>query len=72
MEDQCVSCEEEWASRQFPHIDLWAGVATDPGIIDCENALTQDGWTPVIVSPPANLPVDPTPLYENGRCYRPR
>jgi hypothetical protein len=71
MEDQCVECEQEWNSRKFPHIDLWAGDATDDGIIDCEDALTQDGQVAVVVHPAANLPVDTTPLYAAGRCYQP-
>ena len=70
MEDQCVECEADWKKR-VPHIDLWAGASTDAGIVACENSLTQDGQTPVVVNPPANLPVVTTPLYDGKRCYSP-
>jgi hypothetical protein len=78
MEDDCTSCDQEWTGRgpaggpRFPHIDLWAGAATDAGIVDCENALTQDGQVAVVVGPPPDLRVDPTPIYDSGHCYRPR
>jgi hypothetical protein len=70
MEDQCVECEADWR-KHVPHIDLWAGASTDAGIVACENSLTQDGQTPVVVNPSANLPVVTTPLYDGKRCYSP-
>jgi hypothetical protein len=70
MEDQCVECEADW-KKHVPHIDLWAGESTAAGIVTCENSLTQDGQTPVVVNPPANLPVVTTPLYDGRRCYSP-
>jgi hypothetical protein len=72
MEDDCVDCDREWAERGFRHIDLWAGASTNAGIIDCEEALTQNGQVPVIVRPAPGLPVDTTPLYDGTHCYRPR
>ena len=72
MEDDCVDCDREWAGRGYRHIDLWAGASTNAGIVDCEEALTQDGQVPVIVNPAPTLPVDTTPLYDGSHCYRPR
>jgi len=77
MEDSCTDCEEEWRGRgpaggpRFPHIDLWTGTATDDGIIRCENSLTRDGQSTVLVDPPPNLPVSPGPLYDGRTCFRP-
>lgn len=78
MEDDCTECDEDWRGHgpdggpRFPHIDLWAGAATDAGIVRCENSLTRDGQSPVLVNPPGNLPVSPGPLYDNGRCVKPQ
>jgi hypothetical protein len=69
MEDDCVECDADW-SQGRPHIDLWAGTATDSGIVRCEDSLTRDGQSAVLVNPPPNLPVTPGPLYSNGRCVR--
>jgi len=33
MEDLCETCAERWASTGTPHIDLWIGAATDPGVM---------------------------------------
>jgi hypothetical protein len=72
MEDDCTECDEEWRRSRSPHIDLWAGTATDSGIIRCENSLTRDGQSTVLVNPPGNLPVSPGQLYDNGRCVKPQ
>ena len=69
MEDDCTECDQDWTQRR-PHIDLWAGAATDSGIVRCEDSLTRDGQSAVLVNPPPNLPVTPGPLYDDGRCAR--
>jgi hypothetical protein len=68
MEDLCTGCVRDWAASRTPHIDLWVGDTTDPGAAACEAALTPDGLVEVDVAPPADLAVDPTPLYAGGRC----
>jgi hypothetical protein len=68
MEDLCASCTENWESTGTPHIDLWTGAATDPGVVGCEEALTPDDPVDVELDPPADRPVDTTPLYQDGRC----
>lgn len=71
MEDQCVSCEDEFKSSKKQHIDLWAGESTNAGIIKCEEALTPGGQVPVVVNPPADLPVVTSPIYDGSKCYKP-
>jgi hypothetical protein len=76
MEDSCTECEEDWRGHgpdggpRFPHIDLWAGTATDSGIGRCENSLTRDGQSTVLVGPPSNLPVTPGQLYDGRSCAK--
>jgi len=71
MEDQCVSCEQEFKKDRRPHIDLFAGASTNAGIIACEESLTPSGQVPVIVNPPSTLPVDTTPIYDGTKCIKP-
>jgi 3D (Asp-Asp-Asp) domain-containing protein len=61
MEDQCATCGDS-------QIDLYAGSATDSGVIECEEALTPAGRVAVELDPPPGRPVDTTPLYDDGRC----
>ena len=70
MEDDCAECDSDWSSGKW-HIDLWAGNSTNNGILDCEDALTQQGN--VIVNPPSNEPVDTTPIFntKTHACYQP-
>ena len=65
MEDECVGCGVD-------HIDLWAGYGTNPGIAQCEDKLTKNS-DQIIISPPPNLPVDVTPIWdeETQTCVTP-
>jgi 3D (Asp-Asp-Asp) domain-containing protein len=63
LEDICSSCANG-------HIDLWAGPATDNGVLACEDSLTHDGSRPYEVNPPPGLTVIPGDLYQNGRCFQ--
>jgi hypothetical protein len=69
MEDDCTECDEDFTQGRA-HIDLWAGTATDSGIVRCEDSLTRDGPSAVLVNPPPNLPVTPGQLYDNGKCVK--
>ena len=40
-----------------------------PPCLACEEALTPDDQDTIIVNPPTNLPVDPKPLFANGKCW---
>jgi 3D (Asp-Asp-Asp) domain-containing protein len=62
LEDSCADCRGS-------HIDLWAGAATDRGIIRCEDSLTRNGSRPYQLNPPTGLPVSPGDLYSNGHCF---
>jgi 3D (Asp-Asp-Asp) domain-containing protein len=64
LEDGCASCSG-------PHIDLWAGPATDAGVIACEESLTRGGSRPYQVNPPTGLPVLAGDLYRDGTCFKP-
>jgi hypothetical protein len=76
MEDSCTECEEDWrgdgpnGGPRFPHLDLWAGTATDQGIVRCESSLTRDRQSTVLVGPPPNLPVTPGQLYDGRTCAK--
>ncbi|GAA3435694.1 hypothetical protein [Kutzneria kofuensis] len=63
LEDTCANCAGS-------HVDLWAGAATDRGIVKCEDSLTRNGSRPYQVNPPAGLAVSPGDLYQNGHCFR--
>jgi hypothetical protein len=85
MEDDCQECGADWSGHGpnggpgLRHLDLWlGGKGGSPfDAIDCEDALTHynaDGtptMEPVVVSPPSNEPVDPTPIFNTstGECY---
>jgi hypothetical protein len=64
LEDLCSGCDNG-------QVHLWAGPATDSGLVACEKSLTRDGARPYQVDPPAGLPVVAGDLYTNGHCYRP-
>jgi hypothetical protein len=69
MEDDCAECIDDWSAKRTPHVDLWMSGTADPAVQTCEAALTPDGLDTIIVNPPADLPVDPKPLYADGRCW---
>ncbi|HEX3261114.1 MAG TPA: hypothetical protein VHS35_21540 [Pseudonocardia sp.] len=69
MEDDCAECIDDWSADRKPHVDLWMSTTADPAVQNCEAALTPDGLDTIIVNPPADLPVDPKPLYAGGRCW---
>ncbi len=69
MEDDCAPCIGEWNEDRTPHVDLWMSNTTKPAVQNCEAALTPDDPDTIIVNPPTDLPVDPRPLYANGRCW---
>ena len=69
MEDDCAECIDDWSTNRTPHVDLWTSNSADPVVQNCEAALTPDGRDTIIVNPPADLPVDPKPLYAGGRCW---
>ncbi|MGD9530515.1 MAG: hypothetical protein AB7V44_27470, partial [Pseudonocardia sp.] len=71
MEDDCEECIAEWKRDHHGHVDLWVSAATDPGVITCEEALTQDGPETIEINPPADRPVDPRPLHDaaSGACW---
>lgn len=73
MQDECQECEHDFKKHKISHLDLWMeSQLSDPAadVIACENALTPDNKLPVLVHPPAHLPVDKTPLFDfaNGRA----
>jgi hypothetical protein len=71
MQDECVECDQDWRHHKW-HIDLWVGGRGENAgkVVACEDALTQDSAA-VIINPPSNEPVVTTPLFKNGKCYRP-
>jgi len=71
MQDECVACDHDWSHHKW-HIDLWIGGKGENAnkVIACEEKLTK-GSAQVIVNPPANKPVDTTPLFKKGKCYNP-
>jgi hypothetical protein len=73
MEDSCAACITDWKSGQY-HIDIWVNSdgRLDNQVLACENALTVEN-IPVEVAPPADRPVDATPLFDptTGTCSKP-
>jgi 3D (Asp-Asp-Asp) domain-containing protein len=72
MEDLCGECRKDWRNHHRTHIDLWAGAATDRGVIACENRLTSDSPQGIIVDPEPGFEVDTRPVYDagTGTCIR--
>ncbi|HLZ57483.1 MAG TPA: hypothetical protein VKR06_11090 [Ktedonosporobacter sp.] len=75
MEDDCVQCDSDWSHGHKAHIDLWVGGKGAPSsaVINCEDALTQNGNVSVIVHPASNLKVSSIPLFNSSTraCYHP-
>jgi hypothetical protein len=73
MEDSCADCITDWKSGKH-HIDIWVNSdgRLDNQVLACENALTAEN-APVEVAPPADRPVDATPLFDPtaGTCSKP-
>lgn len=68
MEDECVECESDYGSHSIKHIDLYLSNTTSSRVIAAEEEATGDDRQThaIVVNPPANLPVDTTPLYTDG------
>ncbi|MGE3287067.1 MAG: hypothetical protein AB7J32_13330 [Pseudonocardia sp.] len=71
MEDDCEDCIAQWKRSRHGHVDLWISAATDPGVLDCEAALTRDDPETIQINPPADRTVDPRPLHDaaSGACW---
>jgi 3D (Asp-Asp-Asp) domain-containing protein len=64
LEDSCAGCSGS-------QVDLWAGPATDVGVIACEQSLTRAGSRAYQVNPPVGLRALTGDLYRDGRCFAP-
>ena len=75
MEDDCAQCDSDWQHHHKFHIDLWTGGngSHKREQIQCENSLTRNGDSKVIINPPGNLPVVKALLFDasTGKCYHP-
>jgi hypothetical protein len=69
MEDDCAECIDDWDRDHTPHLDLWVADTRDPAVDACEAALTPDDPVEFLANPPPGLPVDPRPLWDQGRCF---
>jgi 3D (Asp-Asp-Asp) domain-containing protein len=71
MEDECDDCIKEWEADRHGHLDLWTSATTDAAVLGCEEELTPEDPEAVEINPPADRPVDPHPLYDDGsgRCW---
>lgn len=72
------SCEVSWTAPDgcgsVTHVDLYVGNPSgSKAVLKCEEALTPDGDAPIVVNPPATLPYDPTPIWNqaDGACMTP-
>ncbi len=73
MEDQCVTCENDWSQSRLHHVDLYMSNSVQPGVIACEDAATRGKAQSdtIQLNPPPGLPVDTTPLYtDTGGCVQ--
>jgi hypothetical protein len=85
MEDGCDECSSDWNGHgpnggpNLRHLDLWLGGKGGNAFdaIECEDALTNynsdntPSMEPVIVNPPSNETVTPSPIFNTstGACY---
>lgn len=72
------SCEVSWTAPNgcgsVTHVDLYAGnPSASKAVLKCEEALTPDGDAPIVLDPPATLPYDSTPIWNqaDGSCMAP-
>jgi hypothetical protein len=81
MEDDCAECDQDWTGSGpdggpgLLHVDLWIGgqgALNSQDVTRCEDSLTRT-TAQVIVDPPADQPVDTTPLFNSAddSCYNP-
>ncbi|HEX6500691.1 MAG TPA: hypothetical protein VF054_16915 [Micromonosporaceae bacterium] len=69
MEDDCAECDSDWSNGKW-RVDLYMGGSTQPGVVACENQMTQDGNVTIVINPDANRPVDAHALYSDSTgCY---
>lgn len=71
------TCATSWTAPNgcgaVSHVDLYMGNPSDSkAVLSCEDSLTPDGKATIILNPPANLPYDPTPLWNQatGACMK--
>lgn len=71
-------CATSWTAPNgcgaVTHVDLYVGNPSDAqSVVACEDALTPSGTGKIILNPPANLPYDPTPIWNQstGKCMTP-
>lgn len=70
MEDLCTGCIDSWDSST-KHIDIWmdSNSGFEEELLRCQRRQTRKS-VEVVLNPPANLPVDTTPLFNKntGEC----
>jgi len=70
MEDDCEECDSDWKKGKY-HFDLWMGpddATSGAGLIECEDTLSDDGFTStVILNPGPNEVVDTTAFFDPTR-----
>lgn len=75
-EDECaVSWTAPNGCGAVTMVDLYVGNPSDSeSVIQCEESLTTSGDIQIIVDPPADLPVDPKPIWDQttGTCMTPK
>nr|WP_052477846.1 hypothetical protein [Kibdelosporangium sp. MJ126-NF4]CEL14413.1 hypothetical protein [Kibdelosporangium sp. MJ126-NF4]CTQ88778.1 hypothetical protein [Kibdelosporangium sp. MJ126-NF4] len=64
LEDLCPDCSGT-------AIVLWTGAATDSGSVTCQKALAGTDLRQYEIGPPADRPLVPGDLYQNGQCFQP-
>ncbi len=74
-EDECaVSWTAPKGCGVVTMVDLYVGNPSDAqAVVECENSITPSGDTQIIIDPPANLTVDPKPIWNQstGACMTP-
>ncbi len=75
-EDECaVSWTAPDGCGAVTMVDLYVGNPSDSeSVIQCEESLTPSGNEQIIIDPPANLAVDPNPIWNQatGTCMSPK